>query len=554
LALAAVCVCFARLGSERIWILNEAREGLFARSMLESGNFVLPQVSNHVENGVRIPDKPPLLHWIDDGERWLRSLPRGATSGRELARDFDVFDLRFGSALAGVVCVLALYLLGRGLLGQRAALLGALTLLGCAQFQHQSHFGRVDMCLTTCVTLALLCAGRALLRPSRAALLWAAVASGFAVLAKGPLGLVLPAVAVGSYMVLRSLRERGAGWSPRLPWLRALLVWALVALPWYLCAWKIGGQDFVRSQLLNENVAQFGGANGRMEWTTYLGPWLTDTFPWNLIALAGVWRAWRERHEGALFASVWWISCLFVFQVAAYKRRAYLLPAVPAEALLAGFALDGWLARARAAGLAGKRLAALASGGAVLGAALGAWFDEHGPQLRVSGAEGGAFDSVLGCAAIGVVLGSIAALVLALREGRRAAALAALLLASSAAASGVLPVEGIARARAAGIPEFARRIEAELPDGATITLIGVGDDPSMVLLFAVREPWRWSVVPDAAPPLAEHAPGWYLVTQREAAALAAGAQKNGESWREVLRGELRERGNRRDLVLLERMR
>src|SRR5260221_11404222 len=96
---AALFVCFARLGAAPIWVLNEAREGLYARAMLATGDFVLPNVPNHVENGATIPDKPPLLHWLDGGERWARSLLGGqATSGRALAQAFDVFDLRFGSA------------------------------------------------------------------------------------------------------------------------------------------------------------------------------------------------------------------------------------------------------------------------------------------------------------------------------------------------------------------------------------------------------------------------------------------------------------------------
>ncbi len=561
LVLVCACVCFARLGAAPIWVLNEAREGVYAREMLAQGDLVLPRVENHVENGTTLPDKPPLLHWIDCAERALRSLVRGRSlSGPALGEAFDVWDLRFASALAGLACALALASLGRGLVGARAALLATLALVTSAQFEHQSHFGRVDMCLAACVTLALLLLGGALLGGSRRALLGAAVASGLAVLSKGPLGLVLPASACATYLAWRSLREGGPRWVPRLPWLRAALVWLVVAVPWYLAAWRTGGQEFVRSQLLSENLAQFGGGNGRMDPLTYLGPWLSDTFPWNLVALAGLWRAWREKHEGARFAGCWWITILVLFQLAAYKRRAYLLPAVPAEALLAGFALDGWLARAEAAGARFdargtlRRLGPAAALALGAGALLGFELARAGHAPRVAGVELSTAHCVVGCAGAALALAMLGAGALAWRARRVHEALSALFLGCAAVASLVLPVERIARAEQAGIPEFVARIERELPAGEPLTLIGVGDDPSLVLLFAAREPARWRVIADAAPPLQEFPPGWYLVHEREARALAAGAGPRCEGWREVLRGTLRERDNPRELVLLERRR
>ncbi|MBK7645496.1 MAG: glycosyltransferase family 39 protein [Planctomycetes bacterium] len=554
LVAAALCVCFARLSSAPIWILNEAREGIYARAMLASGDFVLPVVENHVENGVTIPDKPPLLHWIDCSERWVRSLLSGQdTSGPALARAFDVFDLRFASALAAIVCVLGVFLLGRSLVGERAAWLAGFVLLASAQFEHQSHFGRVDMCLAACVACATLLLGQALVHGSRRALLGAAVFSALAVLSKGPLGLVLPATAGASYLAWRSLRERGLSWAPRLPWVRAALVWALVALPWYLVAWRQGGSDFVHSQLLNENVAQFGGGNGRMSWSTYVGPWLTDTFPWNLIALFGLWRARRGGGEGARFASAWWLSLLLLFQLAAYKRRAYLLPAVPAEALLAGFALDGWLLRARELEARWGRLALATAAGACLGALAGGWLRSQGHALRVSHVELVPTEQFVGCASLGALLGALTVLVLGLRERRPLAALAALFVACIAGVSGAVPIERSARARAARIPELVRSVEHELPPGAAVTLVGLGNDPSMVLLFEAREPGRWHVVPDADP-LPRHFPrGWYLATTSVAQPLLAQSSDGCGSWREVWRARLSERDNPRDVVLLERL-
>src|SRR5262249_62408954 len=75
----ALVLCFARLGSAPVYTINEAREGVYVRAMLDTGDRVLPRVPNHVENGEIFPDKPPLFHWISA----LATAARGGlTTGR----------------------------------------------------------------------------------------------------------------------------------------------------------------------------------------------------------------------------------------------------------------------------------------------------------------------------------------------------------------------------------------------------------------------------------------------------------------------------------------
>jgi len=81
LILWATLACFNRLGEPPVYTANEAREGVYVRSMLASGDFVAPAVANHLENGETVPDKPPLFHWIAAAATWARAL---ATEGQSL--------------------------------------------------------------------------------------------------------------------------------------------------------------------------------------------------------------------------------------------------------------------------------------------------------------------------------------------------------------------------------------------------------------------------------------------------------------------------------------
>ncbi len=340
LALWAVAACFNGLGEGPVFIANEAREGVYARAMLASGEFVAPRVMNHLENGETVPDKPPLTHWLAAAAAWTRArlAAGGPVSGAEAAVAFDEWTLRFPSALCACLLVIAIAILGAPLVGERAALFAAAVALTSAQFWYQARLGRVDMALACFTSIAALLAGRAMLERRAAPLLGAAVAAGLAVLAKGPLGIVLPLLTCLAFAALR--RWQGESAPAALPWRTALGIACAVAVPWYAAAIADSAGATLRSQVFAENLDQFIGANGRMSWTFYAVPWLIDSLPWNLAALAALALLYKRRDPGVVFCAAWWIALLAFFELAAYKRRAYLLPALPAQALLAGWLVD----------------------------------------------------------------------------------------------------------------------------------------------------------------------------------------------------------------------
>src|SRR5262249_29605175 len=157
---------------------------------------------------------------------------------------------------------MALAVLGARLIGDRAALLAGAALLFSWEFVQQARYGRVDMVLTCWVTIAVLLAGHALVNGSRGALVLAGAAAGVAVLAKGPLGLLLPALACAAFGLARGWSTRSLRGFPLVPVVGALLACAAVALPWYVLAYRSGGQAFLESQLMNENVRHGLGSDG----------------------------------------------------------------------------------------------------------------------------------------------------------------------------------------------------------------------------------------------------------------------------------------------------
>ncbi|MBI3799851.1 MAG: hypothetical protein HY268_23115, partial [Deltaproteobacteria bacterium] len=93
-------------------------------------------------------------------------------------------------------------------------------------------------------------------------------------------------------------------------------------------------------------MARFVGGIDKMSFFYYLGPLLFKFAPWNLFLPAALWRAFKEKQEGPVFLALWWLTVMLFFQLSAYKRARYLLPAQPASSLLVGW----WLATRLSAG------------------------------------------------------------------------------------------------------------------------------------------------------------------------------------------------------------
>jgi 4-amino-4-deoxy-L-arabinose transferase-like glycosyltransferase len=304
-----------------IWNRGEAREGLVVQGILHNHQWILPY-----RNG-ELPSKPPLFHWL------------AATAS--LALGENDFTLRLPSALVAVVMAWVTFVLGRAMGGRRTGWLAVGVLLGTYDFWHTAGQARVDMVFSAAVSGAI--AGfyfwdRAGLAGARVACYLATIA---AVLAKGPLGIVLIGLVIIAFLIVeKRLGRLWQFWS-----------WPLVGLSlatigaWYGLAYALGGPEFIARQIGFENIERLVGSEAFHRKHMYLNAafWFsTRTLPWNLVLLWSVFqwrRGARENSDGHLLHA-WWLTMVGFFSVAASVRPVYFLPLFPAIALLAGRGLN----------------------------------------------------------------------------------------------------------------------------------------------------------------------------------------------------------------------
>ena len=329
-----------RLGAAEVCSSNEAVEGLVVQQMVEHGNILFPLL-----NASEPMYKPPLFHWTATVLAHLLGV-----------RDVSELTLRLPSVFYGLAGILLTMVLVRGWLGLPSAVLAGLVLLGSYQYIDEARFGRVDMALTFCEALALFAfcwwisaRSDARARAGDSTRLGGRVtathylfagALGLGVLAKGPVGMMLPLLAAVVFLLtqkrwddLRALCSPGPA-----------LVLLAVSASWYAaCLWS-QHLDILHRQIISENFGRFFGDLYTMHPWYYLQPLLLNSLPFSLLVPVAVVHALRARGKNgsqrgldtarAMILAIFWLTTIVFFSIAAYKRRAYLLPLWPPAAAL----------------------------------------------------------------------------------------------------------------------------------------------------------------------------------------------------------------------------
>ena len=248
----------------------------------------------------------------------------------------------------------------------------------------------------------------------RAYLLGMYACLGLGVLTKGPVFLALPALVCGLWMLLED-RWRDVG---RMMVLPGVLIIVAIVVPWYAADYAQHGLTHIKEFLIGENFGRYTSAMaGDRNPIFYLPVLFGDLlFPWAPLALMPLLQGWRATMAGetAPAASIrrllwlWIVVTVAVFSFSQTKEDLYILPAVPALAVLAA---DGLVRLNFGSDSRGLRalLAVIAAACVLCGVAVYRVFGP--PYLGLAGAAAGA-----------IVLGAGGATMLAALWTRRARA------------------------------------------------------------------------------------------------------------------------------------
>jgi 4-amino-4-deoxy-L-arabinose transferase-like glycosyltransferase len=338
--------------------LVDETEPLFAeaaRQMTVTGDWITPYFNQETRF-----DKPPLVYWLM------------AVGYQTLG--VNEWAVRLPSAVAAIILTIACFLTLRsfGILpGSPASQsqpfwLSAWIGMALAAFNLETivwaRQGVSDMLLSGCMGTGLLCFfwGYAASEkssppprfiPHKGYLLFY-ILTALAVLTKGPVGIVLPGLILLTFLLYTQQLKAVI---QEMNLLLGSLIFFAITLPWFVLVTLENGQEYIDSFFGYHNVERFTQVvNGHSApWYFYFLVVLIGFLPWSVYLPVSIHRLqfwnrsfWLEKSRSAqlgLFAFFWFANIFVFFSISVTKLPSYVLPLMPAAAILVALFWSDWL-------------------------------------------------------------------------------------------------------------------------------------------------------------------------------------------------------------------
>ena len=356
-------IFFWALGDAAYWDRDEPRNAGCAAEMMARGDWIVPTFNDELR-----PQKPVLLYWL-------------------MGSAYSIFGVnefagRFFSALLAIGTVVATWGITRSFFDRATALLASLMLATSLMFCVAARAATPDSVLIFCVTMSLwfFARGHAARKENpfanRSSFVGIYLFLGLAMLAKGPVGFVLPMAVMGWFLLQKDRDKTGITqpahrminvarsivepFHPARFWrtlvsmrvLTGVTLSLLVAAPWFVAVGLATDGEFLQRFFLDENL---GRATQVLE-SHSGGLWfyplaiLVGFFPWSVlwgpVACDLAVRTFNKQsadsktglNDGTRFAICWIAIQVVVFSLVQTKLPSYVTPCYPALAMLTAHA------------------------------------------------------------------------------------------------------------------------------------------------------------------------------------------------------------------------
>lgn len=317
-----IFLSFFKIGSFLLFDVDEAVFSEASREMVETGDYITPTYNYEPRY-----DKPILFYWFMSSAFKLFGV--------------NEFAARFTSAGFGTLLVLMTFLFVKRIKGFNPAVFASFALLLNIEFFVYTHSAVTDMTLAFFITGSIYAFYLGITEENKRWLMLSWASSAMAVLTKGVIGLLFPAVIAFLYLLasgnIRKLKEI---LKPSY-----ILVFLLVAGPWYAAEFYVNGWEFFDAFIVKHHIQRYSDAN-----SSHGGPFfyyilvlLIGFFPWVSMLPGALYKSFKDRKNSAdglsLLAGIWFIFVLVFFSISRTKLPNYIFPLFPAASILAGLYL-----------------------------------------------------------------------------------------------------------------------------------------------------------------------------------------------------------------------
>ncbi|MDI6731152.1 MAG: glycosyltransferase family 39 protein [Candidatus Margulisbacteria bacterium] len=325
LLLLSAFLYFFMLGNFSLYNAAETTYGEFIKQIRLTGDWLTMHY-----NGQIIFDKPPLYFWLAAITTYIIG--------------FNEFAIRFWAAFCGVLTVITTYFLGKKFYNERVGFLSGIIVMTAFQFLIQSRIAELDIVLTLCITLALLCFYIGYTEGKTKYYWGFYVATAFATLIKGIIGLALPGFAIFLFLLIKKDLPR----LKEMKILPGLLIYLIISAPWYIAEGVLHGSMFtefvVGFLFLSRFQSVVSGHPG--PWYYYFLALILGFAPWSHFLPYAFIRTWRQgrrsftndlrltTYDQKLLMLCFIIPIFIIFSLAKTKLPNYVLPLYPFLAIM----------------------------------------------------------------------------------------------------------------------------------------------------------------------------------------------------------------------------
>jgi len=312
--------------SEKTLDNHECYVSVTTREMLKSGDWVMPTC-----NDMPRLQKTPLSYWLAGGVA-------------KITGEVNEFSARLPSAVFAFLSAAAILYFVKQWLSFRIAVLSACVWATTLCYFNYSHNARPEMSLAFFVLLCFLSFYSAINVQSRKRqiayilIFWISFALGN--LAKGPAP--LPLVLVPLFFYVAIFRQ----WRKLFNWVSVvgLIIFLAILLPWPLAiAYKVNWNLIVWK---HHFVDRFFGTYAKGHYPPYFYFLMMFRYivPWVAflpLALAAPFcKIWNKKRPVMQFLWLWFVADFIFLTICGGKRQHYILPVMPAMAILIGILLE----------------------------------------------------------------------------------------------------------------------------------------------------------------------------------------------------------------------
>ncbi|MFD1745772.1 ArnT family glycosyltransferase [Rhizobium helianthi] len=311
--------------------LTDRDEALYvqaSRQMLESGDWVDIRFQNEPRY-----KKPVGIYWLQG----LAAKTIGTGAGSAL------WVYRLPSLFGAILTAMLTYAIAAQMGGKRAGLLAGLLAAMTVELAFEARIGKTDAMLCATIVASQLGLLSAYLDENRRQRLWRNalfwLALGLGTLIKGP---VAPMIA-GFTLLGILATERNLSILRALSPVRGIIAYLCVVLPWLLAIGWISKGAFFQQSVGHDMLGKIATAQESHGAPpgTYILTSLGTFWPLSIFFSLAVWWAWKNRHTKTVaFLFFWIVPAWLLFELIATKLPNYILPMMPAWAVLAGLAVN----------------------------------------------------------------------------------------------------------------------------------------------------------------------------------------------------------------------